>query len=82
MAMNEMRSEIQRLVDSKAFIEAGTYLASFKLSEFQSARLSNTILQSSHAEEVKQQARQKAEEMGPASPPAGSVGRGGAGAAG
>ncbi|MDC1326463.1 UvrD-helicase domain-containing protein [Gammaproteobacteria bacterium] len=59
---NEMRSEIQRLVDSKEFIEAASYLASFELSESQSARLSNLILQSSHAEEAKQQARQMAEE--------------------
>jgi DNA helicase-4 len=56
---NGMIHEIQKLVDSKKFEDASKFLAEFELSEWQSKDLAHKILQSSHAEEIKQEILQK-----------------------
>lgn len=61
MAKTKMKSEIQRLVDSKKFIEAASFLATYELSKSQSKYFNNIILENSNEEEAIQEARKKAE---------------------
>ena len=52
---NRMIDEIQKLIDSKKFTEASDCLARFELSEYEFKKLANKILQSTHAEEIKEE---------------------------